>query len=234
MQVKKIEAFFRAYEEFLKGPDATKRLYVWESQRIFQEQWNLEASDLAAMYDACLQNSQTRRLWNRQGYAPKEMMHRFAQLQPDYFRQMFRELFDESKSEDGRIGRFVFYCDQLFQSFLDTNPKSKIQGHDHDDGYEIISLYLSFKYPANYLPYQFDLFQAVLQKIGAVNPPLAHDTPRYFKVARTLNKLIQRQTNILDLHQKRLDPNQHYTGESLLLIYDFCCFVAGFELEEEV
>lgn len=231
MQVKKIEAYFRAYEQFLKSPNALDRLYIWESQRIFQENWNLELTDLHAMYDAALQNSQTRRLWNRQGYAPKDMMLRFAQLQADYFRQMFQELFDESKSEDGRIGRFVFYCDQLFESFLETNPKTKIQGHHHDDGYEIISLYLSFKYPANYLPYHFDLFQTVLQKIGAVDPPLAHDTPRYFKVARTLNKLMQRQTGILDLHQKRLNPALHYMDESLLLIYDFCCFVAGHDLE---
>lgn len=233
MQVKKIEAYFRAYEQFLKGPDAADRLYIWESQRIFQENWNLEAQDLATMYDASLQNSQTRRLWNRQGYAPKDMMQRFAGLQPDYFRQMFKELFDESKSEDGRIGRFVFYCDQLFQSFLEVHPKTKIQGHHHDDGYEIISLYLCFKYPANYVPYRFDLFQTVLQRIGAVDPPLAHDTPRYFKAVRTLNKLMQRKTVILDLHQKRLNPGQHYMEESLLLIYDFCCFIAEHELKED-
>lgn len=231
MQVKKIEAYFRAYEQFLKGPNALNRLYIWESQRIFQENWNLEAMDLQSMYDGALQNSQTRRLWNRQGYAPKDMMLRFAHLQADYFRQMFQELFDESKSEDGRIGRFVFYCDQLFESFLETQPKTKIQGHHHDDGYEIISLYLCFKYPTNYLPYHFDLFQTVLQKIGAVDPPLAHDTPRYFKVARTLNKLMQRQPAILDLHQKRLNPALHYMDESLLLIYDFCCFVADHDLE---
>lgn len=232
MQVKKIQAYFRAYEQFLKRPEARDRLYIWESQRIFQENWDLDATDLAAMYDASLQNSQTRRLWNRQVYAPKNMMLRFIQLQPDYFRQIFLELFDESKSEDGRIGRFVFYCDQLFESFLEAHPKTKIQGHDHDDGYEIISLYLAFKYPANYLPYHFDLFQIVLQNIGAVDPPLAHDTPRYFKIARTLNKLIQREESILDLHQKRLDPNLHYRQDSLLLIYDFCCFVAGHQLKE--
>ncbi|GAB5552343.1 MAG: hypothetical protein Sapg2KO_19340 [Saprospiraceae bacterium] len=233
MQVKKIEAYFRAYEQFLKGPQATDRLYIWESQRVFQTHWDLQVTDLQAMYDSALQNSQTRRLWNRQGYAPKDMMLRFAELQPDYFRQMFQELFDESKSEDGRIGRFVFYCDQLFESFLETHPKTKIQGHHHDDGYEIISLYLCFKYPAKYLPYRFDLFQTVLQRIGAVDPPLAHDTPRYFKVARTLNKLIQRQATLLDLHQKRLNPKVHYMEESLLLIYDFCCFVANYELKEE-
>jgi hypothetical protein len=227
VQVKKIEAFFQAYEAFLKSPPATKRLYIWESQRHFQTHWDLEALDLKGMYDTALQNSQTRRLWNRETYAPKEMMLRFAELQPDYFRQMFKELFDENKSIDGRMGRFVFYCDQLFESFIEQNPKTKIQGHDHDDGYEIISLYLTFKYPMQYLPYRMELMQNVFQKIGAVDPPLSHDTERYFKVARTLYKLLQR---ILDLHQKRLNPALHYMEESLLLIYDFCCFIAEQDL----
>ena len=225
MQVKKIEAYFEAYKQHLSTPAAHDRLYIWESQRIFQDNWDLEATDLAQMYDQSLQNRHTKRLWLREAYAPKEMMLEFASMQPHYFRQMFSDLFAEDKSIDGRIGRFGFYCDQLFEAYKDAHPHSKVNTHYHDDGYQIISLYLSFHYPESYCPYNLELFQDVLQKIGGRNLPLTHDTERYFKICKTLFKLMNKHEDLIQLHRNRLDANQHYLEDSLLLIYDFNRFI---------
>ncbi len=220
MQLKKIQSAIVDYKEWLKkgGVETEKNLYKWESQQIWQNNWNLEATDIAAMYDASLDNSTTRRIWNRENYEPKRIMKTFAQMQPHFVRSMFEELFNESKDLDGRIDRFIFYCDELLKEYK-TNHRSSIENnHFHD--YGIISHYLAFQYPTHYTPYNFKHFQHTLQAIGAKNNPPNHDLPRYFKVMKTLFGFLKKEEELLDLHIKRLEE-QHFRGDSLLLVEDF-------------
>lgn len=233
MQVKKIEAYFDAFQKFLEDPDSDQQIHIWESQKLWQENWNLEATDLDQMYNRSLQNSYTRRLWNRESYEPKAIMRKFAKLQGDYFRQMFSDLFNENKDVEGRLSRFSFYCDQLLEMLREKHPKKSFPSHFHDDGYEISSIYLTFQFPEKYIPYRLALFQTIMRKFGAPKPVLAHDTERYFKVAQTLSKLISKREDITELHQQRLKSNLHYMQDSLLLVYDFCCFVEENDLPNE-
>lgn len=221
MQVKRLNEAFETYKTFLRGPEADKRLYIWESQRIFQENWDLEARDLKAMYDNSLQNSRTRRLWRREAYEPKDVMLKFIELSEDYFLQMFADLFNEEKSIGGRVDRFVFYCDQLLQEYRDAKPHSIENNHYHGDNYQMISLYLAFKYPERYTLYDYGHFRSFLDKMGVVNLPETNDFERFVKVCRTVYKLMQKNGSLLDLHRGRLKEGLHYQGESLLVVYDF-------------
>jgi hypothetical protein len=221
MQVKLLNQAFDQYKQFLRSPQADRNLYIWESQRIFQENWGLEAGDLAKMYDQSLQNSRTRRLWRRESYEPKDTMLRFIGLSGDYFLQMFTDLFDESKSIEGRVDRFVFYCDQLLQDYRNRYPHRIDTNHYHDDGYQMISLYLAFRFPDAYTLYRYDSFRLFLEKMGVANLPLANDFPRFVKVSRTVYKLMQKDEELMDLHRSRLQEGVHYMGDSLLGVYDF-------------
>lgn len=233
MQVKKINAYLDAFEAYLQEEEGDERIYVWESQKLWQENWNLETPEPAAMYRRSLQNSTTRRLWNRESYEPKAIMLRFAKLQPEYFRQMFSDLFNEQKEVAGRLSRFTYYCDQLLEMLREKHPKRAFPSHFHDDGYEISSLYLCFQYPEQYLPYRLDLFQKAMHKLGAPKPVLTHDTERYFKVAKTLDSMLQKRAALLEAHQQRLQAEKHYMEKSLLLVYDFLSFIEGNELSED-
>ncbi len=221
MQVKLLKKAFDQYRNFLQSTQADDRLYIWESQRIFQENWDLAARDLKQMYDDSLQNSQTRRLWRREAYEPKDVMLKFIELSEDYFLQMFGDLFDEEKSIDGRIDRFVFYCDQLLQEYRDKYPHRIETNHYHDDGYQMISLYLAFRFPDQYTLYRYNHFRRFLDKMGVVNLPETNDFERFVKVSRTVYKLMQKEEGLLELHRKRLKEGKHYMGESLLVVYDF-------------
>ena len=66
MQLKLVKSYFDQFTTYLENQENENWLYLWESQRIFQEHWDLEATDLATMYDASLNNSKTRRLWTRE------------------------------------------------------------------------------------------------------------------------------------------------------------------------
>lgn len=225
MQLKLLNQQIEAFKQYLCGPRAEERLYIWESQRIFQEHWNLEAPDLVRMYDASLENSRTRRLWRRENYEPKEMMLKFLRQSPEFVRSMFRDLFNEEKSIDGRAQRFVFYCDELLQEYKKAHPRSIENNHYHDDDYHMVFLYLAFRYPEQYALYDFDAFLGTLRRLGVAQLPRTNDLPRFVKVCATLDKLLRKDEGLLELHRQRLARDErYYQGESRLLVYDFFQF----------
>lgn len=226
MQLNKLRDYLAAYTKWLGSRDAEKRLYYWESQAHWQTNWDDEASDFAAMLDACLQNSTTKRLWKREAYEPKRMMLAFAQEDGHFVYSMFRDLFNEEKDTHSRADRFVFYCDEMLQQYRRKYPGKIDNSHYHDDGYEIISLYLSFHYPERYAPYKAERLQQLLRNLGAPNIPLAGDFPRHIKVMRTLQQFINKEEELLECHQERL-RKEHYQAASMLLAFDFACFVAS-------
>ena len=221
MQLKRLQSSLEQFQDFLSSPEAEDRLYMWESQRIFQENWELEALDLAAMYNRSLENTQTRRLWSREFYEPKRLMHQFMRQQPDFVRQMFADLFNDDRSIDGRISRFVFGCDELLRDHQERHPRDRTNSHYHDDGYQIISLYLAFRYPDRYTYYDFALFRSTLENLGAPDLPATHDFERFVKVSRTIYNFMQKNDALMESHRARLDPEKHFQGDSLLLVYDF-------------
>ncbi len=226
MQLHKIKQYLQEYANYLDTPDAYKRLHYWESQRIWQENWDKDATDWHTMFDNCLQNSTTKRLWKREAYEPKRMMKAFIEMDKHFVFSMFDDLFNEDQEVHSRVDRFVFYCDQLMMQFRKNKPLNIDTGHYHDDGYQIISLYLSFQFPDLYAPYHAEQFITLLQKIGAANIPLAGDFSRHVKVMRTLQKFINKEEELLSRHAARLQAN-HYQEESLLLAFDFVQFVVN-------
>lgn len=227
MQLRLVQQYFGEFKSFLAAPAGSKYLHIYESQRIFQENWDLEAFDLAAMYGASLQNPLTRRLWKRENYEPREMMLHFFRMQPDFVRSMFLDLYNESKALDSRADRFVFYCDQLLEEYKNQQPRSIENNHYHGDDYRMIGVYLAFRYPDLYSLYDFEIFRATLEKLGVADLPLTNDLERFAKVTRTLYMLMSRDAALLENHRRRLDPQRHFSGDSLLLVFDFYLFCSG-------
>lgn len=224
MQLNKLKEYLAQYTQWLNSQQSEQRLYYWETQAIWQQNWDEEAMDFGAMLDRCLQNSKTRRLWKREAYEPKRMLLAFAEMDGHFVFSMFRDLLNEDKDTHSRADRFVFYCDEMLQQYRRRHPAKIDNSHYHDDGYEMISLYLSFHYPERYAPYSAERLRTLLQQLGAPNVPLAGDFPRHIKVMRTLQTFINREEQLLERHQSRLRP-EHYQEESMLLAFDFACFV---------
>jgi hypothetical protein len=155
----------------------------WESLGIFQENWDVDAPDFAAMYDRSLQNSQTKRLWKREAWEPKEMMLRFAQMQPEFVRRMFKDLYDESKDISGRVSRFKFGLDAMLEEYKERNPRRIDNNHYHDDT-EVICLYLAFRYPEKYCLFDYDAFRKTTELLLVKDPPSPFETDRFFKITK--------------------------------------------------
>ncbi len=224
MNLQKIQYYILRFKKYLKSNSATNALYKWESLQNFQQNWNLEAESLSEMYDRSLQNTQTVRLWKANQYFPKQIMLLFCKMQPDYVRFAFKDLFNEAKSIDARVDRFVFYCDELLAEYRNKYPL-KIENHHYHNN-QMISLYLAFRYPAQYTLYDFDTFKNTLINLGSRNIPKLNDLDRFFKVSRTLGIFLQKDKEVGVLHQQRLHPERHYQGISLLLVEEFCEMIA--------
>lgn len=206
-----LDLLHKYIEAFQTGRSEDQWVSFYEAVDNFQANWNLEAQDLSEMYNTSLHSMHSRRWWNREAFEPKKVMLEFLKLEPDFCKHAFRDLFDESKAIDGRVERFVFYCGELLDLLKESAPKSKIRSHYHDKGYQMPFLYLAFKYPQQYAPYDFDGFCQFLEKVGSRQIPPTHDLERYPKVLKTLSNMLVKQEII-----------SAYPG---MLVYEFMSFV---------
>ena len=227
MNLQKLTDTIGQYKSYLHSNPQHDPYWKWESLKIFHENWDMEALDFRSMYDRSLQNSRTRRLWKRENYEPKDMMLKFIDLNSEFVRYMFQDLFNENKEVDGRIDRFVFHCDELLREYKESRPRSIENSHFHDDNYGMVSLYLAFRYPDLYAPYDFELFRRLLLSLGSRDVPKVNDLGRYFKVMRTVYKFLQKDGEVLETHWQRLNQDKHFEGETLLVAEDFMRIMAG-------
>ncbi|MEZ4924657.1 MAG: hypothetical protein R3A50_00135 [Saprospiraceae bacterium] len=226
MVLSKIQSFLEAYKAWLTQIKVHPRIHWWESVQHFQDHWDLDTEDPAAMFDSCFYNSVTKRLWQKENWEPKRMMHEYWKLDPLTTRLMFDDLFNETKSVDGRVGRFLFGCDALLSDFKKSKATSIDNNHYHND-YQMLALYLSFRYPETYAPYEFDIFRDALLLLGARDIPEQHDLPRYCKVLRTLMSFMDKDPEVEKALRTHLNPGIHFQPKTMLMAGDFCFFIGS-------
>ncbi len=229
MLLNKIRDAIADYKQWLRDTRHHPFVYKWESVQQFQENWAPQAADPVSMFDRCFQNSETRRLWQAENWEPKKMMLEFWKMDAPMVRMMFDDLFNETREAECRIGRFLFGCDELLRDYRRAHPLSAENNHFHGD-YQMVALYLAFRYPESYAPYEFPVFQQAMMQLGARDVPQQNDVVRYFKVLRTLMTFLEKDGDIVPAMQKHLQAKRHYQGKTLLLAEDFCRFVGGMSL----
>lgn len=227
MNLQKLKEAIGQYKNFLIDTPEQSNLWKWESQRIFQENWDIEAMDFATMYDKSLSNSTTNRLWRRENYEPKAVMLKFIDMGREFVRDVFKDLFNESREVDGRLDRFVFHCDEMLREYQELHPGTKENSHFHDDNCEIASHYLAFRFPEIYTPYNFDAFKSLMEVLGSQDVPKVNDTVRFFKVMRTINGFLNKDEKLMSLHYQRLESKLFYQKDSLLMVEDFYLVISG-------
>lgn len=218
MQVPKIRASVTAFKEWMTNEEAQEYLPLWETQQNWQTHFNVEAKDLAAAYKLALDSKTNRRHYRRGGYDPKRAMLALMKWEPDFVREAFRDLFSEDRQLEGRIQRFVFYVNELFNRFRDEKPKDRTPSHNHDDDYHMVSIYLMGQFPETYAPYSTKLLQTVCTELGAKDVPPAADFPRFTKLLKTLRPFLEKEEGLLETYREALRPVD-YPGESALLVW---------------
>ena len=224
MQLKKIQEAITVYKDFLKKAPDQRELFSWESQKTFQDNWDIEAADFGKMYDLSLQNSHTRRWWTGDNFKPKKRMLEFINQNSDFVRSMFRALFDETKAIENRMSKFQFGCDIMMQDYKEDHPTSIENNHFHLENH-VISMYLAFRFPAQHAVYFYSEFASMMKKIGSTKVPEPFEMERFFKITKTLTTFLHKDEELISLHQKSVNATPLYQEESMLLVTDFYRFI---------
>jgi hypothetical protein len=223
MQLSLLQIFLENYKESLqKSPPIG--LFKWESQQIWQDNFNLETDNPVEMFDRSLENSTSRRLWHREQFFPKNVLLEFWKQDSMTLRAAFSDLFDETKLPENRLSRFVFACDIMLADYRSTRPNTRQSEHFHQD-LELATLYLAFQFPADYAPYSFPIFQKTMQNLASRDVPQFGDLARWFKLTKTMHQFIEKDKELLAVFDKWRNPKIHFSGKSLLIVDDFCRFV---------
>lgn len=221
MVLDRIKEEINSYKAFITTP-AYDEIYKWESLKTFHDNWDIDAVDFRRMYDSCFSNTVSSNLWASTHFFPKAVMLRFIEHDKERVRQMFKELFDESQSIDGRIDKFVYKCEQLMAEVRQYDVGMK--NHFHD-GQRMISVYLAFRFPTDYAIYKYTEFKTFMEKVRATNIPKTGEFLRFTKVVKTIYNILKQDQQLLNLHSSLLNGNC-YKGETLMLAQDFIFITA--------
>jgi uncharacterized protein (UPF0332 family) len=218
MVLDRIHHYRDKYKRFISEDPSYNELYKWEALKNFQDNWDINASDIEAMYEKSLYSETTTNLWASQFFYPKSAMLLFIQKDPEKVRSMFKELFNEELDIEKRMDHFVFHCDQLRDEIIKTH--TNFQNHFHD-GFRILSVYLCFRYPEKYTIYKYTEFKKMMEILGASSIPGTNEIGRFFKVMRTLYNKLAEDQELLAIHKRLRQDHKYYHDESLLLAQDF-------------
>lgn len=123
--------------------------YKWEAVWHFQKYWNIDAPDFGGMFKQA--TDKTHNLL-ASGYAyPRGMIQDFAVRDEEAVRQMFRDLFDESRQLGQRVDAFRAAAESLRVKYDDGTWRNHYQNTNS------ISTYLWLRFPDKYYIYKYDV-----------------------------------------------------------------------------
>lgn len=132
--------------------------YKWEAVKFFQDNWDVNATNFAAMLTLSL--SKTYNLLASMNNFPARMIEKFAVTAPEEVRAMFIALFDEGKDIVTRITEFK---DQSIL-LLDKYGNGAGSHYQHENA---ISTYLWLRYPDKYYIYKYGEIKNTADELGS-------------------------------------------------------------------
>jgi hypothetical protein len=132
--------------------------YKWEAVKFFQDNWDVNAADFAAMLTRSL--SKTYNLLASMNNFPARMIVKFAETAPEEVRAMFIALFDESKDVVTRITEFKDQSSILLEKY----GNGAGQHYQYENA---VSIYLWLRYPDKYYIYKYGEIKTAADELNS-------------------------------------------------------------------
>lgn len=223
MKIERLHYFRDLFKEDQLSKDPYPSAYKWECQEIFHREWDVETLDFAAMYDRALSHPTSGNLWGGNHQSAKSVMLEFIEINREFVRSMFRDLFSRQKDLTMRIQRFHFHCDQMLELVQKKRPKANDHFHD---GYHMPTLYLAFRYPDEMAIYDPEVFQRVLLLIGAKNPGDS-TLVRFTKVTPIFQSQLRQDIELMEILKRKIKLKNPQFYQSMWLTFEFYQFIAN-------
>lgn len=142
------------YKKDFPGQWWTDEKYKWEMVQWFQQYWDIEAEDFAAMLTKAMKK--TDNLLASRGRFPLQMLQKIIEVEPEKVRDLFLNLYDESKDYAERVEEFKIKINELFVDCINNGQLAvNHQNYSTHQDENSISVYLWLRYPGRYYIYKF-------------------------------------------------------------------------------
>lgn len=216
----RFQELLKEYKNELKGPRWDDEKFKWQAVKGFQDNWDIEAIDFCTM----LKNSldKTFNLLASSHYFSGKMIKEFAEKEPEIVRQMFMDLFDESKDLYGRMVSFKAQSKQLVNKHWDPG-KSDFQTEN------TLTTYLWLRYPDKYYIYKFEEAKSLANELKTNYVFKAGDyknnVENFIKLYDELSQELCKDLELKQIVQSKLEDDCYDDPKCKTLAIDFGYFV---------
>lgn len=158
IDLEKLRPILAGYKKYFPEHWGAEK-YKWEAVRHFQTHWNIEAENFGDMFKQAVD-----RTYNllASGYAyPGTMITNFAKADDEFVRQMFRDLFDESRDLAERVAAFQTAAEEIRAKYDDGTWRNHYQNTN------AISTYLWLMFPDKYYIYKYELYREAAKELSS-------------------------------------------------------------------
>lgn len=203
------------YKSYIKNPKYDE-IYKWESIKIFQNNWDIYASNFREMFNKSFPGNNN--LYMSGNYFPISMMDSFILLNENKARGMFMELYNEDLDILDRIRNFIKNSDDLLKSL--NKPELRLHFQDTRS----ISVYLAFKYPDKYYLFkitEIKYFGDTIKWKPQLIQGRIENLPSYYLMADDVKYVLLEDKDLLEEHKSRLTDKCYPDNSFNILTQDF-------------
>lgn len=202
--------------------------YKWEAIKHFQDHWNIDAENFGEMFKEA-----TDKTFNllASGYAyPRGMMINFAKADDAAARQMFRDLFDESRDLAERVDAFQTASEAIRAKYDDGTWRNHYQNTN------AISVYLWLRYPEKYYIYKYEIYRDVAAELNSEYRPKRNGSVESliggFKMYDEVCKVISEDAGVTEIFRSAVTDTCYLDPQMRTVTVDVGFYLSRFFLEE--
>ena len=196
--------------------------YKWEAIKWFQDHWDINADNFYEMFTVATEK--TYNLLASMNNFPRGMLQVFAEQDKEAVREMFINLYDETKPVTDRIARFQVsaqaLCDRL------------APGKQHYQRPMAITVYLWLKYPSKYDVFKYSVCKSTSQYLENTFVPKKGNVPANIKgnmeLIDEIRSEIVKDDELLKMYKDKLDDKCFVDQTYRTLAFDISFYIANY------
>ncbi len=197
-------------------------VFKWEAIKCFQDNWDLSNENFAKMLSSSL--AKTASLLDVKFNFPCGMIKKYAEHDPGTVKQMFIDLFDETKDLAVRIDSFIASSKNLQKKYPDLGNKDFQNSN-------VSSVYLWLKYPEKYYIYKPTIDKNVLELLCSdieLTGGNGYKVKQFYSFMDAVKAELIKNKTITDYVENHLTDESWKKDSSCTITNDFVFFVGNF------
>lgn len=214
---KAITAYISYLPEHFKN-----EVYKWEAIKCFQDNWNITTDNFSKMLSDSL--AETNNLLDTRFTYPAAMIKNYAEHDSESVRQMFVDLYDETKDLAIRIDSFISSSNVIQKKYSQL-------GKNHYQTANVVSVYLWLKNPDKYYIYKPQLDKDVLEILSSdieLRGGNGYKVKQFYSFMNAVKSELIKNKSVTNYIENHLTEKSWKQDISCTITNDFVFFVGNF------